>query len=1029
MPLGDLTVRIGGDIDGFKAAMQEGSDAAEKFSKQIADGLSEGVRNLEGFGHSAGTEIGKVYDSFGRGAKAAAEAGVAIAGALEIAAKYSGIAAASGSTADTLANSYRALRIALSPTLFTAAAVGVSILIEESIKLLDTRGKLIEQEALMAAVWGRSIGGVEAIHNAADASGSDEASLQALIDAATKRTGSRAYNAGLGALGITPEEADGMQWVDLLARIATGFDSIRDPAERARIAVELFGKEHAGMGLAQLTPAFVNAAEAAKTFGTTLSSSARTEIDAVHRDIESLKSILTDFSLEKTWVQSIENSALEIGAAFYEMSKRGVGAIAALVDKMTGLGGLPALIRETLGKESEPEALGAKEHDRSQTTGLGLTADDLFAQGQGAAARKSQTFAGRVKAQEKAQKDADEAFQALQADQAKRLKNPNDPTLLTEQARFTLAVRQQSSSAVAGGLTEQIRGEKQAPELAQNQIDANRRISDSDRKTAENAVALARLEEQAQLDAMRDVVDRKAASAAVDLGTAQQKVAKLVPLYQQELAAQIAGIEKRAAAESALEGPEEKGRAQITAQRLVLDARAESAAKITALGQAEKEAELRNQAALVTAVRERADQVTSAWERSYNAVQKKARETFIQQAAPGAFNTLANQASEEILAKGKGQTDAEAIQTNKIALERAYGLEVVHTQAERLSFERQIADFDAQARNAKIAGLQKELELAATAMADSEDGSEKQVSDAKRVAELYNQIAQARAQANNADSAAQSKLAIEKNNQTLGAQIKGQFGDGSALDKSKVATAHLVKDSVDGIASALARAAVQGKGLGQIFSQLGKQLAISALTSALKIGLESGLKALTPLATAALAAVLKLIPAFGAVATAQAAAAATKKAVESAAAAASVTSAAGEGAAWGFESVMAALPFPVNVAVAPVVAATTFAQIMGFGAPAAFAEGGEPPLGVPSLVGERGPELFIPHQLGTIIPNHQLKAFASSGGSASSISSSSSSASQTNNFNIAGANNPRETARAVAQYLKTASPQFSRFAH
>jgi lambda family phage tail tape measure protein len=37
-----------------------------------------------------------------------------------------------------------------------------------------------------------------------------------------------------------------------------------------------------------------------------------------------------------------------------------------------------------------------------------------------------------------------------------------------------------------------------------------------------------------------------------------------------------------------------------------------------------------------------------------------------------------------------------------------------------------------------------------------------------------------------------------------------------------------------------------------------------------------------------------------------------------------------------------------------------------------FAEGGMPPVGVPSLVGERGPELFIPRTAGTIIPNNQL---------------------------------------------------------
>jgi len=40
--------------------------------------------------------------------------------------------------------------------------------------------------------------------------------------------------------------------------------------------------------------------------------------------------------------------------------------------------------------------------------------------------------------------------------------------------------------------------------------------------------------------------------------------------------------------------------------------------------------------------------------------------------------------------------------------------------------------------------------------------------------------------------------------------------------------------------------------------------------------------------------------------------------------------------------------------------------------PQGFADGGSPPVGVASLVGERGPELFIPKTAGTIIPNGSL---------------------------------------------------------
>ena len=37
-----------------------------------------------------------------------------------------------------------------------------------------------------------------------------------------------------------------------------------------------------------------------------------------------------------------------------------------------------------------------------------------------------------------------------------------------------------------------------------------------------------------------------------------------------------------------------------------------------------------------------------------------------------------------------------------------------------------------------------------------------------------------------------------------------------------------------------------------------------------------------------------------------------------------------------------------------------------------FEKGGRPPVGQPSIVGEKGAELFVPDQAGTIVPNNQL---------------------------------------------------------
>jgi hypothetical protein len=45
-----------------------------------------------------------------------------------------------------------------------------------------------------------------------------------------------------------------------------------------------------------------------------------------------------------------------------------------------------------------------------------------------------------------------------------------------------------------------------------------------------------------------------------------------------------------------------------------------------------------------------------------------------------------------------------------------------------------------------------------------------------------------------------------------------------------------------------------------------------------------------------------------------------------------------------------------------------------------FANGGNPPMGRFSLVGERGPELFMPRVPGTIIPNHMIGGGRGGGG-------------------------------------------------
>lgn len=85
--------------------------------------------------------------------------------------------------------------------------------------------------------------------------------------------------------------------------------------------------------------------------------------------------------------------------------------------------------------------------------------------------------------------------------------------------------------------------------------------------------------------------------------------------------------------------------------------------------------------------------------------------------------------------------------------------------------------------------------------------------------------------------------------------------------------------------------------------------------------------------------------------------------------------------------------------------------ISAIGSLLGFANGGDPPVNKPSIVGEKGPELFVPKTAGTIIPNHALQ-----GGGGGAIN-----APVTNNYitNNISALDARSVAQLFAENRKT----------
>ncbi len=91
-----------------------------------------------------------------------------------------------------------------------------------------------------------------------------------------------------------------------------------------------------------------------------------------------------------------------------------------------------------------------------------------------------------------------------------------------------------------------------------------------------------------------------------------------------------------------------------------------------------------------------------------------------------------------------------------------------------------------------------------------------------------------------------------------------------------------------------------------------------------------------------------------------------------------------------------------------------------------FAKGGRPSPGMPYVVGENGPEIRVDDSPGTIFPSTsdymRVGGGASSGGN---NQTSMSSGGHTMHFHVYGNNNPRESARQIANFLKSTSPTFA----
>jgi hypothetical protein len=466
---GVITIDIDAKTQKFVDSMKVGKDAARDFGTSAGksiDGLSgQTVKSLaktseaihQTFAGDNAKKVERFAAIFGSATVAArhgaeafgalAASHVAAAGGL---AKFTASAASSVSTTDQLTNAYRALRLAISPTIFTSATLAAGVLVEETIRLTNARAKLIDQQSQFAASNKISFQSVDAIDTASRISGKNGNDVRGLYKTLQSRGESDpgAVNAGLAAIGVTGSLSDPAT----LGKIAAGFAAIEDPVDRAKAAVSIFG-ESSATALRELDATFSSGTDAVQRYGLALDKLSRTQIYQFRKEFTDLKSTLTDFSSLTGWWESVKQGSEIVAAALEDMTRRGLHSLDDLIGHyIPGLQALRASLDsvQKLPDKAGPQA-GFDETNRK------LLADDLFAQSTVSRGRRRETLEGQKDIASDAERRSNSAFEKLKTDSEKRYINPKDPTLLNQQQRLNLAVEEQSAGALASATKRKVK--------------------------------------------------------------------------------------------------------------------------------------------------------------------------------------------------------------------------------------------------------------------------------------------------------------------------------------------------------------------------------------------------------------------------------------------------------------------------------------------------------------------------------------------------------------------------------------------
>lgn len=203
---------------------------------------------------------------------------------------------------ENLLNTYRAARLLISPTLFTATTLAIGFAAEETIRLTNARAKLIQQDSLLAA---RS--GVHA----------------ALPDPSRSFTAASALSTAerLGSYGVGTLTGSKIGGPAGLVGLVGGINDLADPYDRAALAVKKLGAEGAEL-LPLLDDNLRRNVERSYELAGALNGPVRESLQRIHETLQGPGRAIRSFGDDLRYLAEIGKQGIVIGVTYAERGAR-----------------------------------------------------------------------------------------------------------------------------------------------------------------------------------------------------------------------------------------------------------------------------------------------------------------------------------------------------------------------------------------------------------------------------------------------------------------------------------------------------------------------------------------------------------------------------------------------------------------------------------------------------------------------------------------------------------------------------------